>query len=247
LTKPVTLQPVYILHRRAFSNSSLVLELFSRDHGRVVVVAKGARRARQRNNRHYLPFSPMLASWQGRGEVKTLTALESAGNILYLTQTALYCGLYVNELLMRLCGREEPVSTLFPHYMKVLLQLPGTHDQRSGLRRFERALLESLGYALSLDIDAATGKPLKADLFYYYQPETGLLEIEQSRENQNVFSGEALLAIHDDQLEDPLVQRDAQLLMRQILAYYLGSKPLKSRELFSLKPIQTGRKNKNET
>lgn len=227
------LQPAYVLHRRDYGDTSLLLELFSAAHGRLPLVAKGARRARRAGGSQAAllqPFAPLLVAWSGRGEVRTLTHAEAAGRAAALGGDALYCGFYVNELLLRLLGREEADQVVFGAYQQVLAGL-AAGEPDTPLRRFELTLLEQLGYRPPLDRDADTGAPVRADLRYVCDPERGPLAAVTA--DAASVSGATLLAL---QAGEPLTgagAREARDLLRRLLAPHLGEKPLLSRTLFA--------------
>lgn len=224
----------FVLHRRDFSNTSLLLEVFTPAHGRLPVLAKGvkgAKRGRAALGALLQPFQPLWLGWSGRGEVATLTTAEAAGAALALTGDALYCGFYVNELLQRLLGRHDPHAALFVFYQQVLDALAGGGGLDTPLRRFELRLLQELGYQLDLTRDA-DGVPIDALAHYQYQPERGLLPVRSGSIVTDPITGETL---HRLAAETPLEgahARASRALLRAALAPHLGERPLRSRELF---------------
>ncbi|MCG6939786.1 MAG: DNA repair protein RecO [Thiohalocapsa sp.] len=233
------LQPAYVLHRRDYGDTSLLLEIFTAGHGRLPVVAKGARRARRAGSSQAAllqPYQPLLLAWSGRGEVKTLTRAEPAGRAPMLVGDALYCGFYVNELLLRLLGRQDGDQVIFAAYQTVLAELAGGGDVETGLRRFELTLLGQLGYRPPLDRDADTGEPIRADLRYVCDPERGPVPAppgEVPSAAAGVVSGATLLALQAGAELAAVQAREARDLMRLLLAPHLGERPLQSRALFA--------------
>lgn len=228
------LQRCFVLHRRDFSNTSLILELFSAGHGRQAVLAKGAkqpRRGRPAGSEVLQPFRPLLLSWSGRGEVKTLLRSEPAGAAIALPGKVLYCGLYLNELLVRLLRRGDPHEALFAFYHAALTSLAAGEDLQTVLRRFELWLLREIGYAVVLDREAGSGRPVSPERFYVYEHESGL-RAAGTGEGQQTVSGETLLHLAAGKPLDGPTAQEAKLLTRRLLAPYLGERPLKSRELF---------------
>ncbi|MEJ2325871.1 MAG: DNA repair protein RecO, partial [Chromatiaceae bacterium] len=148
----------FVLHRRDFGNTSLLIEVFSAEEGRLPVLAKGAKRGRRSTAADLQPFRPLWLGWVGRGEVKTLIRTEPAGCPIGLPGTALFCGFYLNELLMRLVGRHDPHEGLFAFYHAALTELAQGAHLDSALRRFELRLLREVGYAIILDRDAFSGE-----------------------------------------------------------------------------------------
>lgn len=231
----VLLQPAYILHARSYRDTSALLELFTHDHGRVSVVARGAKGPRSRFKGLMQPFVPLLISWYGRSELMTLTAAEPNGMPHGLSGDTLLCGLYFNELLMRLLHRYDSHPCLFQAYQQALLTLPIKQPQQMVLREFEKELLCELGYALQLDREAHTGTMIDADQFYYFDPHQGFFSCVNPSDREgshHVFSGESLLALHTNEFKQENSLRDAKRLLRIALRRLLGDKPIKSRELF---------------
>lgn len=212
--------PAWLLHRHAFRNTSLIVDLFLPDKGRIGAVARGGRRTPA-----LAPFRPLWVDLKASaGELFTVRQIEPRGPALPLRGTALYCGFYLNELLMRLLHRGEPQPDLWSAYQDSLAALTGDTPLDVTLRRFERVLLDEIGYALVLDHDA-DGQPLDDDGCYQWQPHTGLVIATEG------YSGHLLRALAEDRWDDA-VRRIAKPLFRAALAPYLGDKPLHSRELF---------------
>ncbi len=230
--RAVLLQPAYVLHQRPYRNTSAILELLTRDFGRIGAVARGIRGQKSRLKGLLQPFFPLLVSWQGSGDLVTLTNAEGSGVPVTLSGRAALSGLYVNELLVRLLPRRDPIEAIFAEYIDVLPRLRDIADEQPALRCFEKALLQELGYGLVLEHEIATGEPLRDDLEYCYLPETGPARRGNGVAAGLVISGHSLLALARNELHDPQVLRDAKNLTRLILSQYLGDKPLKSRELF---------------
>ncbi len=230
--QPSNLQPAYLLHRRPYANSSLLVECFSATQGRFPAIVKGVMGSRRRRggSGQLQPFLPMLIHCSGRGEVKHLTHYEALAPAVALAGRALYCGFYLNELLMRLLQRNDPHETLFAHYAETLGRLSGEADLQQVLRLFEVALLQELGYGLVLDREVQHGQPLQPQRRYQYLFEQG--PVAASGNDPSTVHGATLLALHRREPLDPQSMREARQLLRGILGSYLGEKPLKSRELF---------------
>ncbi|HJT97690.1 MAG TPA: DNA repair protein RecO, partial [Rhodanobacteraceae bacterium] len=144
-------QPAFILHARAWRETSLLVEAFTRDHGRVGLVARGVRNPKSRLSRSSLqPLQPLLLDWSTRGELGTLIQAEQAGTPWRLGGDALIAGMYVNELVLKLSSRNDPHPRAFAAYTECLARLAEETDIAWTLRRFERDLLADLGYALLL-------------------------------------------------------------------------------------------------
>ncbi|MFO8025652.1 DNA repair protein RecO [Thiohalophilus sp.] len=228
------LQYGFILHRRPYRDTSSLLDIFTRDSGRVSLVARGVRGSRSRNSARLEAFVPLLFSWVGRGELRTMTAVESAGTAYSLPGSRIISGFYMNELILRLLHRDDPHPELFMCYERALMALLNeSNPQEAVLRRYERELLEELGYGLQLTEDASSGEPLQAATQYCYHPEQGPVAQTNSRQGQYpVITGQTLLAIRANDYREPGVLREAKILMRFLLGQHLDNRPLKSRELY---------------
>lgn len=214
-------QPAYILHARAYRETSLLLDVLSRDHGRVGLVARGVRRERSRLPRGVLqPLQPLLIDWVARGELGALVAAEAASAPFALAGDRLFSAMYVNELVMRLCARNDAHPLSFAAYAQCLDRLGGAEPTGWTLRRFERELLADLGYALVLDRDAE-GKALLLQCDYVYDPEAGARVAGEGSRGLRV-SGAALLAYGADRMPDGPGQAQLRRLMRGVIRHHLG-------------------------
>jgi DNA repair protein RecO (recombination protein O) len=225
------LVPACVIHRRDYRNTSLLLELFTSQEGRLPAIARGAKSGRSNRSVVLQPFMPLLVSLSGRGEIKQLTQAEPEGRAYALTRERLYCGFYLNELLMRLLERKDPFPALYVHYVDTLGRLAAQEPIDQCLRNFEMILLQELGYGLLLDHTADTGQPVVPEAIYDYVIEQGPL-LSTSGHSEQRIGGRTLLCLHNRAHLDEQGALEAKRLMRRILAFYLGDKPLKSRELF---------------
>jgi len=227
----VDLQPCWILHRRPWRESSLLIEAFSRDYGRLGLVAKGARRPSSKSRGLTEPFLPLHASWIRRSDLGTLVGLEVSSAGVSLKGRALWCGLYLNELVMTLFGRDDPVPELFDVYSASLPALADHGRQAEALRRAEMAMLSVLGVMPELTRCADSDEPVLADGLYHVAPEAGLISADSAREG--VIEGRTALYLAG-QTSSPLdtrMQREARFLTRCLIDHQLGGKVLKTREL----------------
>lgn len=226
----------YVLHTWPYSETSLLVEVYSRTHGRLPLLAKGARRPRSALRGLLLAFQPLSLGWSGRGEVRTLNRCEWLGGLPLLRGEALLCGFYVNELLLRMMAREDPHEALFDHYEATLARLLGEANHARTLRGFERALLRELGYAMTLDRDAETGGPIDPDAYYRYEPERGPVRVAESDPGGQyalpVLPGSALLAIAREDYRDQQTLQQCKQLMRQLINFRLDNQPLYSRNVY---------------
>ncbi len=231
----VQLQPAYLLHRKPFRDSSLLLELFTSEYGRIGLVARGARGARSKLKGVLQPYQPLLVSWSGRGELPTLTSAESQVGGAFLQGDALISGFYLNELLMRLLARHDPHSHLFSCYRSALHKLIANQDIDWALRLFERDLLQELGYGLLLTHEGQSGVEVEPAARYCYYHESGPQRLHSEQAGQLSVEGATLLALASGECSDARQRRESKLLMREVLGRYLGNRPLASRELFRQK------------
>ncbi|NNL94868.1 MAG: DNA repair protein RecO [Xanthomonadales bacterium] len=232
-------QPSYVLHVRAFRETSLLLEMLSRDHGRIALVARGARRPKSRLRGILQPFRPLLSSWTARSELGTLTVAEQVAAPPALAGESLYCGLYLNELLIRLLHRNDPHADVFERYRSTLAELSSGVSPQPVLRLFEKHLLESVGYGLILDHESGTGLAIHPDARYDYRPGEGPVRLASATPvGSNTVSGNALQALDSEQLDEHVLP-ELRSLMRRIIGYHLGDKPLVSAALFGGPAVKT--------
>jgi len=225
------LHPCYILHRRPYREHSLLIEVLSRRHGRWGLVARGVRRRSRRPAIPLQPFQLLLLSWQGRGELGTLTRHESAAPPLALPVENYFAALYLNELLLSLLHRYEPHHRLFASYHDTLLSLQGGGDQEAPLRSFEVCLLRELGYGPALEREHPSGEYICAEAQYYYQVGLGPCRNRPAGDYQQI-SGRALQFLSGEGPATPTSLREAKRLLRHILAQQLNGRPLASRALY---------------
>lgn len=230
-------QPSFVLHSYPWRETSLIVEVFARDHGRVAMVAKGARRPMSALRGVLMAFQPLLIDWSGGGEVKTLVRAEWQGGQPLLTGRALLCGYYLNELLVKLSAREDPHPKLFDAYADALRQLAARAPQVALLRRFELALLRELGYGVLLDHDARSGDPVDPARRYLYIIEEGPLvlgaEVEDVGIERQVVSGQVLLDMAEGVFERPETLAQSKSLLRALINHHLGGQLLQSRRVFT--------------
>lgn len=229
-------EPAYLLHSYPWKETSLVLETFSRSHGRIALVARGARRPRSALRGVLMAFQPLRLSWTGGGEVHALVGAEWVGGHASLAGAALMSGFYLNELLLRLLPRDDPHEALFDAYADCVARLASDTARSANavqsalLRGFERRFLAELGYALSLDRDAGSGAPIDPDATYVYLPERGPVAAAGAGGDLRV-RGRTLLDIAADDYTRGETREEARVLMRSLIALRLGSQPLHTRNV----------------
>lgn len=230
----INLQPAFVLHHRPYRETSVILDLFTQEHGRISAVARGVRQSRSHLKSLLQPFVPLLVSWQGKGELMALTGAEAHGQPIRMAGECLFSGLYLNEVLMRLLPKHDANAQLYTIYHNTLLELQGAHLLQKTLRLFEKKLLEELGYGLQLNHDAGSKENFDAEKYYRFHPEHGFeLCADLDSQCSADFSGKSLLALAVEQLDDEASLRDAKRLMRLAMAPLLGQYPLNSRKLYS--------------
>ncbi|MDX2423355.1 MAG: DNA repair protein RecO [Amphritea sp.] len=222
----VEAQAAYVLHTRPYRETSLLVDLFTLEQGKVSVVVKGARSPRSRMRAMMQPFTPLQINLRGRHELKTLLQAEAVAAPVFLKGDALICGLYVNELLERLLQPSDPHPHLYVFYQYVLNELLAATDIELALRTFEQQLLQQLGYQFDV-------QECKPETIYRYESARGFVSVSQLSDALRpfCFSGDQLIGIVAEQYHRPEIRRAAKRLMRLALETQLGNRPLRSREL----------------
>ena len=224
-------QPAFVLHSYPYRETSLIIDVLSRDHGRLALVAKGAKRPHSALRGVLQTFQPLALSWSGKSEVRTLTGAEWVGGMLPLAGDALLCGFYVNELLVKFCAREDPHPQLFHHYVVTMTRLAHDEPPVQVLRSFERVLLRETGYAMALD-RTVTRRAVVADGRYVFDPERGVREAASELPAQwPVIAGQTLLDMEQDDYHRPQTISQSRTLMRFLLNTYLAGTPLATRQI----------------
>ena len=229
-THRVQNEPAWLLHHRPFRDSSRILDVLSRDHGRLSLVARGSRSARSRLKGVLRPFLPLRLSWVIRTDLGTLTGAEIGGAPISLSGNALLSGYYVNELILSLLHRHDTQPEIYEAYSAAIVALNAEQDVAATLRRFEIELLRLLGYALNLDHDTETGESLVRERRYEYRVAHGPVRTVETGGPMN-FSGRELLDVARQDFSDPGTASNAARLMRNVIAWHLDGKELKSRKV----------------
>jgi DNA repair protein RecO (recombination protein O) len=223
----VVLTPAYLLHQRAWRETSKLLEVWSREHGRIGLVARGARRPNSPQRSLLQPFTPLLMSWTQRGEMGNLGAVESAGVPTLLRGRPLMAAFYMNELLLRLVARQDAHPYLYDMYALTLRAL-ACDNPAGALRVFELRLLSAIGYGLNLDQVAGSGEQVQAGENYLYDLEAGPRPAGGRRGPGVAVRGRTLLALHDGALDDADDLKDAKRLLAAALEPHLQGRALKT-------------------
>jgi DNA repair protein RecO (recombination protein O) len=224
-------EPGYVLHTYPYKETSLIVEAFTRRHGRVALLARGARRPRSAMRGMLLSFQPLQLAWSGAGELATLIRADWGGPLHPLSGRSLMCAFYVNELVLRLLPREDAHEALFDHYADTIAAL-SAQALSAVLRSFEKRLLGELGYAPVLDRDAASGAPIDPGGRYRYEPDRGPVRINGAGRGENLdVSGRTLLDVAADDYTRPETRDEARYLMRALIGQRLHGQVLHTREV----------------
>ena len=208
----------------------MLLDVFSRDHGRLALVARGARTQKSRLKPLLRPFMPLSLSWVARSDLGTLTGAEMDGKPLTLAGDGLLSGYYLNELLLNLLHRHDAQPEVFVAYAETIVRLAASEDPAPALRVFELELLKLLGYAVTFGQDAVSAEAITADANYEYRAEQGPVKVSRDI-GPMVFSGAQLIAIREHRFDDADTLRAAGRLLRDLISFHLGGKELKSRKV----------------
>jgi len=223
-------QPAFILHHRPFRDTSQLLDVISRDHGKVSLVARGSRAAKSRLRGVLRPFQLLRLSWFMRSDLGTLTGAEIDTVPVALSGDALLSAYYVNELILNFLHRHDPQPEIFDAYAQTIAALARSGELAANLRVFEIELLRLLGYAPNLVLDAASHDTVDAERFYEYRVEQGPVAVSR-HDGPMIFSGARLRAIAAAEFDDPQVLHDANRLLREIIRHHLAGRDLKSRKV----------------
>ena len=229
----VDLEAAFLLHAKPYRETSQLLEILSRDHGRVGLVANGSRRPKSRWKSTLRPFQPLRVSWSGRGSLYTLRDAEPAAEPANIRGMPLMSGFYMNELLVVLIQRGDGHPNLFTHYAGALAALAAGEAAEPVLRRFEVSLLAEIGYGLDVDRDVESGQPLVPTHKYEYMIGRGAVPVAESGSGEMIFFGSELLATARGEFDNAAQLKRAKRLLRAILNSNLGGRALKTRAVIS--------------
>lgn len=218
-------QPGYVLHTYPYKETSLIVEVFTRNFGRVALLARGARRPRSAMRGVLLAFHPLRLGWSASAELGNLMSVEWSGALQPLAGRGLMCGFYLNELLLRLLPRDDPHETLFDFYAEALRALSLGGEQAPILRSFEKRLLAELGYAPLLEREAASGAPIEPGRRYVYEPDRGPMPSRNSSSHLSV-SGQTLLDLAAGEYDRPETRDEARMLLRALISQRLHGQVL---------------------
>ncbi len=223
-------QPGFVLHSYPYKETSLIVDVFSRDHGRIPVVAKGAKRPTSKLRGVLQTFQPLSLSWSGKAEMRTLIGAEWVGGMLPLEKSALLCGFYLNELLVKLLARDDAHPVLFDHYVAALNELAHAEPAPIVLRKFELALLKETGVATDFTTCRSTGDAIDPKKSYVVDPESGP-RLSRVSDRWPAVAGKTLLDMESQNYDDAITQSQSKTLMRFLVAHHLGGIPLNTRQI----------------
>ncbi|MCE2571433.1 DNA repair protein RecO [Motilimonas eburnea] len=224
------MQDAFVLHIRPYRESSQLLEVFTRQDGRISLLVKGSRSKRSNLKGLLQPFTLLSLAWGGKGQLKYIRSVEPQTHALPLPGDKLYLGLYLNELLYRLLEHLTPYTHLFEHYQQTLLALAKSQHYEPILRCFELDLLTALGYAIDFDLAADTYEPIVAETYYRLDMEQGFIRAEQG--DKEAFWGGHIRALAARDFTTPGQAQAAKRFCRMLIQHNLGNQPLISRQLF---------------
>jgi DNA repair protein RecO (recombination protein O) len=225
-------EPAFVLHTYAYRETSVIVEALTAGYGRVALVARGVRRPRSELRGVLQAFQPLALSWSGGGELKTLIKADWCGGLPLVGGSALLCGFYLNELLLKLLPREDPHPQLYRAYDATLARLAAGAEQAPVLRQFELKLLAELGYALPLTHEADTGRPVDPAERYYYAFDRGpRISVAEPGRHYPQVRGTTLLALAQQDFTAPEATAEAKRLMREVLDHYLEQRTIVSRRV----------------
>ncbi|MBH98030.1 MAG: DNA repair protein RecO [Rhodospirillaceae bacterium] len=227
----VRLEPGFVLHMRPYKNTSQLLDCLTENHGVITLIAQGSRRSRSDRRVVLQPFSLLQLSWIRRGELGRLTQAEAVSSTLALSGEEVLAGFYLNELLLRLMGREDPNPLVFSCYSRCLSDLSGLSNTPRAVRLFELRLLQALGYGIELQEDAETGKAINSESFYEFKPEHGFTLRNTPDKGPYIFKGCELISLREECLNDRQSLKAAKRLLDLVLRVYLGNRPLSTRSV----------------
>ncbi len=227
----VQLEDAYLLHQRAYRNTSQIVECLTTDHGLIALVAQGSRRPKGGQRAILQPFLPLRISWIRRGELGRLTQAEPRAPAAELDGRRLLAGFYLNELVIRLLARGDANAAAYSCYSRALVDLGTGISTAASLRLFEYRFLEALGYGLNLNDEVDNDEPIRADARYQFEPEVGARCVKGETTADDVFWGRELISLRDEKLEDEASLHAARRLLARAMQPYLGDRPLRTREV----------------
>jgi len=231
-TRPfrVQAQPGFVLHSYPYKETSLIIDVFTRQYGRVALLAKGAKRPHSQLRGALQTFQPLTFSWSGKSELQTLTAAEWVGGMLPLEKNTLLCGFYLNEIIIKLIQRDDPQPLLFDEYVTTINHLAHAESASIVLRKFELNLLKTAGVVNDLSLCTKQRAPVCHDVLYTVDPEAGTRPADADDAAVKIH-GKTLLDMQAQDYSDMNTQQQSKLLMRSLLTHHLHGMPIHTRQI----------------
>ena len=232
-TNKISLEPAFVLHRRPYQETSIIVDFFTRKYGRINAVAKGAKRPKSPLRSVLSPASKLSISLSGKNDLKTLSSAEILNHYTLNNSQSLNSIVYINELLTKAIEKEDPHKHIFDLYEGLLMNMSSSHSTvflEGLLREFELSLLQGMGYGVDLVREAETNKKIKRDLHYSFNPDQGFLEVKKSTSSQLLFPGEDIINFSEGDFEKKTTRNHSKIIMRIALDYHLGNKTINIRK-----------------
>jgi len=226
-------EPAYLMHQRPFSESSQIINLFSRHFGRVDVIAKGSKRPKSKFKSFLQPFLPILVSWSGRSQLKTLRSIDlNIKQKTTLPNTQLMSAFYLNELILSLLTTTDPYPELFDCYALTIDKLSDIDSSEAVLRIFEINLLSQIGYAINFQTEAMSSNEIEAEQVYRFVVEQGFIRSNTTTPHHSLIKGSIIKAIEKGDYSTSQILKAAKRITRESIKYHLSGKELNTKKVF---------------
>ena len=226
-------EPAYLMHQRPFSESSQIINLFSRHFGRVDVIAKGSKRPKSKFKSFLQPFLPILVSWSGRSQLKTLRSIDlNIKQKTTLPSKQLMSAFYLNELILSLLTTNDPYPELFDCYALTIDKLSDVDSSESVLRTFEINLLSQIGYAINFQTEAMSSNEIEAEQVYRFVVEEGFIRSNATTSHHSLIKGSIIKAIEKGDYSTSQILKAAKRITRESIKYHLSGKELNTKKVF---------------
>jgi DNA repair protein RecO (recombination protein O) len=225
-------EPAYLIHQRPYSETSQIINLFSRHYGRVDAIAKGSKRPKSKFKSFLQPFSPILVSWSGRSQLKTLRSVDiSSGKQSNVSRKHLMSAFYLNELILSFLTTADPYPDLFDAYSLAINNLSNADSSEIILREFEIQLLTEIGYAINFQTEAMSSKKIEPNLSYRFIAEEGFVSSVTSSARDALIKGSVIQSIDRKDFSQPETMRAAKRIIRESVKYHLSGKELNTKKV----------------
>jgi len=225
-------EPAYLIHQRPYSETSQIINLFSRHYGRVDAIAKGSKRPKSKFKSFLQPFSPILVSWSGRSQLKTLRSVDiSSGKQSNVSRKHLMSAFYLNELILSFLTTADPYPDLFDAYSLAINNLSNADSSEIILREFEIQLLTEIGYAINFQTEAMSSKKIEPNLSYRFIAEEGFVSSVTSSPHDTLIKGSVIQSIDRKDFSQPQTMRAAKRIIRESVKYHLSGKELNTKKV----------------